>query len=398
MIAQSGLSRRRFLQGAAASGVGLTTLAFAPGRAGAADAHTVVMVALRGGLDGLSAIVPTDTGHYRDNRLLTAIPAGRLHRLDGDFGLHPALGPLVPFYRRGDLAPVVAVGSPLRSRSHFDQQAAMDLGVPGQIGHPTGWLGRHLAAVGSGGQLRGMSTGNRLAPALRGAPRSTALTSLDGFDIPAVDDADRDRIREAFLAAAGPGPFGDAARDALVITDLLVDNDAPTERASYPDNPWGRQFRDVARVVRSGLGLEVAIVDLGGWDTHAGQGSTDGQLASRLGDLAQSLAAFLTDLSDRLDRVTVVVVSEFGRRVRENGNGGTDHGRGGVAFVAGRGIRGGRVHGDWPGLASNQLDDGDVRVTTDMRDVFAEILERRSGNADIGAVFPGHEYRQIGLA
>lgn len=390
------LSRRQLLRGAAAAGVSATALAATPRVAASATGHSLVIVMLRGGLDGLHAIVPTSTGHYHDNRLRTAVPRHDLIDLGGGFGLHPALRPLAEFYRSGDLAPVVAVGSPLDSRSHFDQQAMLDLAMPGQLDHPTGWLGRHLSLVSGTGVLRGLSNGSRLAASLRGAPRSTALDALDRFEIPFVDEDSP--VEAAFLAAAGDGPFGAAAQDALAISKLVTGRTTPLAdtSTSYPETTWGGQFADTARLLRSGIGVEVAVLDLAGWDTHVFQGASTGRLADRLADLGRSLAAFLHDVRDLGDRVTVVVASEFGRRVQENGGGGTDHGRGGIAFVAGRGIRGGRVHGDWPGIGDGDLADGDVRVTTDIRDVFGEVLDRRVGT-DLGRVFPDHDHRPVGL-
>ena len=390
------LSRRQVLRAAATSAATATAIAATPRAAASATGHSLVVVMLRGGLDGLHAIVPTDTGHYRDNGLRTAGPRGGLIGLGDGFGLHPALRPLAEFYRSGDLAPVVAVGSPLDSRSHFDQQAALDLGLPGRLDHPTGWLGRHLSVVRGTGVLRGFSNGSRLATSLRGAPRSTALDALERFEIPFVDE--ESPVEDAFLAAAGDGPFGAAANDALAISKLVTGRNTPLAEPSvaYPETTWGGQFADAARLLRSSIGVEIAVLDLAGWDTHVLQGGSNGRLADRLADLAGSLAAFLHDVRDLGDRVTVVVASEFGRRVRENGGGGTDHGRGGVAFVAGRGIRGGRVHGDWPGIGAGDLVDGDVRVTTDIRDVFGEVLAQRVGT-DLGHVFPEHSHKPVGL-
>ena len=401
----TGISRRRFLQASVAAGlVAPAPVAYTLGSpvvAGAASGvpeSMVVLVNLRGGLDGLSAVVPIADGGYRDNRTLTAVPAGETHRLDDHFGLHPALGPLLPLYRSGMLAPVVAVGSTRPSRSHFEQQSALDLGVSGSAAHPTGWLARHLASVGGDGVLRGTSNGFRLASVLRGADRSAAIDSLDRFDLQAVPAEHADRMRRAFAAASGGGRYGAAAADLGAVLTAVDRTPEPNAVGGYADDAVGRQFRDVAALLRAGLGVRAAVIELGGWDTHAGQGGAEGRLARNLGRLANGISALLADLDDLGERLTVVVVSEFGRRVRENGSGGTDHGRGGVALVAGQGIVGGRVFGDWPGLAANQLDGGDVRVTTDVRDVLAEVVDRRLGNPDVGTVFPGLEPRPLGFA
>ena len=391
-------TRRRFLQMACAAGaVSTAPVLLVPGAAGAAPAHSLVVLVLRGGLDGLSAVVPRGDGRYRDNRRTSAVSESALLPLDGDFGFHPALEPLHGFYRTGDLAPVVGVGGSGGSRSHFVQQAALDLGVDA-LGHPTGWIARHLHSTRGDGALRAMSSGARRSSALRGAPQAAAIDDLAGFGIAGIDPEDVDRANTAFRLAAGDGEFGTAAADALRVM-ALAGNAARLERpGAYPDTGLGASLAGVAALLRSGAGLEVAVVDVGGWDTHTFQGGDQGRLADALRRLSTGLAAFLTDLGDRLSSTTVVVVSEFGRRVEENASGGTDHGRAGIALVAGGGVRGGRVLGDWAGLAGDQLDDGDVRVTTDVRNVFAEVVSRRLGNGDLGEVFPGLQHRPIGFA
>lgn len=392
------LSRRRFLQASAAAGaVTAAPALFAPASAGASGTgHTLVAVILRGGLDGLSAVVPRNDGRYRDNRRLSAVAASKLLPLDADFAFHPALEPLHAFYRSGHLAPVVGVGSASPSRSHFVQQSALDLGVDG-LGHPTGWIARHLLATHGEGVVRGMSSGVRRSPALRGASGASAIAALDQFRVDGVADDDEQRLTSALRTIAGPGAFGDAADDA-VATIETVSRVAESVRAdAYPATSLGRSLADIAALVRADIGLEVAVVEVGGWDTHASQGGETGRLASALDRLASGVAAFLADLGERLDSTTVTIVSEFGRRVEENASGGTDHGRAGIALVAGGGIRGGRVLGDWPGIGPGDLDDGDVRVTTDVRDVFAEVVSARLGNPDLGAVFPGHRPSPVGL-
>lgn len=392
-------SRRRFLQMACAAGAVTTApTLLVPGVSGAAPArHSLVLLVLRGGLDGLSAVVPRGDGRYRDNRRVSAVSESSLLPLDGDFGFHPALEPLYGFFRAGELAPVVGVGGSSASRSHFVQQSALDLGADA-LGHPTGWIARHLRSVHGDGVLRAMSSGTRRSSALRGAPRATAIADLSRFGIAGVAPEHAERAASAFRLAAGDGEFGSAAADALGVM-ALTERAAALERPSaYPDSRLGTALAGVAALLRSDAGLEVAVVDVGGWDTHTFQGGDDGRLADALGRLSAGLAAFLADIGDQRRSTTVVVVSEFGRRVEENASGGTDHGRGGVALVAGGGIRGGRVLGDWAGLAPDQLDDGDVRVTTDVRDVFAEVVAGRLGNGDLGEVFPGHRPTPVGFA
>ena len=353
---------------------------------------------LRGGLDGLSAVVPHSDGRYHDSRRATAV-TGTASLGDG-FGLHPGLAPLLPFYEAGQLAPIVGVGSTVTSRSHFDQQAVLDHGIGDAGISDAGWLARHLRSVHGESVLRAMSSGSRRSLALRGAPQATPIRSLEQFGVAAIPEARAEAVHGALVASAGSGRFGQAAREAVALLDVTAGAVRdPSEGTHYADTAWARSFRDVASLIRAGIGLEAAVVDFGGWDTHAFQGNAEsGPLGRLLGDLGSGLAAFLTDLGPHLETTTVAVVTEFGRRVEENASGGTDHGRAGVAFVAGGGILGGRVLGDWPGLAPDDLDDGDVRVTTDVRDVLAEIVSRRIGNPDLAGVFPGLKPRPVGFA
>ncbi len=391
-------TRRRFLQMAGAAGaLSAAPVLLVPAAGAAPAAHSLVVLVLRGGLDGLSAVVPRADGRYRDNRRASAVSESSLLPLDGDFGFHPALEPLHGFYRAGELAAVVGVGGHSDSRSHFVQQSALDLGVDA-LGHPTGWIARHLRSAHGDAVLRAMSSGTRRSSALRGALRASAIDDLADFGITGVGPDDVERATRAFRLAAGDGDFGAAAADALEVMSI-TERAAQIERPqAYPDTGLGASLAGVAALLRSGVGLEVAVVDVGGWDTHTFQGGDRGRLADGLGRLATGLAAFLADLGDHRRSTTVVVVSEFGRRVEENASGGTDHGRAGVALVAGGGVRGGRVLGDWAGLAPDRLDEGAVRVTTDVRDVFAEVVSGRMGNGSLGEVFPGHQARPVGFA
>lgn len=404
------VSRRGFLGAAAAlAGAGVVVsagarLSFA---AGPPRGDLLVVVALRGGADGLSLVPPVGDPHLAVARPGIAVRPGQALRLDRTFGLHPRMAPLLPFWQDGRLAVVPAVGDAGGTRSHFVATTALEHGVaegPRASGTPDGWLDRHLRSRGDRpGAFPAVTIGARGARSLAGPAPDLAFHDVDGVRLRSrtVPDALLDKA----LTAAHRGVAGPVATASLGTLDA-VRRLAPARRSPYvpragvryPEGDLGRALQQVARVARAGVGLEVACVDAGGWDTHEGMGAADGGAMSDLvGRTAEALAAFARDLGPLLATTTVVTVSEFGRRVAENGSGGTDHGLGGTMLLLGGGVVGGRVHGRWPGLAPGRLVAGDVPVTTDYRDVLAEVVRKRLGNARTGEVFPGHRPRELGL-
>ncbi len=364
---------------------------------------TLVCVFQRGAVDGLNMIVPHGDAHYYRERPRIAIPRpgatdGAID-LDGHFGLHPALGPLEPFYRSGALAVIQAVGSPDTTRSHFDAQDYMETGTPGVKSTRDGWLNRHLAHSAEHREtpFRGVAVGPRLPRALRGASPALAIEDLRAFGLRGGDQA-RDRLTAAFeelYAGASTGLVASSSEEAFEALRLLKRIDpkayAPAFGAEYPTTPFGRSMQQIAQLIKADLGVEIAFADVSGWDTHVNQGASSGQLATRLADLGRTLAAFAQDLGERLANVVVLTMSEFGRTVAENGNRGTDHGRATAMMVLGGGTRGGRVLGRWPTLDPGRRFEGrDLAVTTDFRDLFGEVLVRHLGTTTLGAVFPGH--------
>ena len=347
-------------------------------------AKPIVHVFLRGGADGLNMVVPTHETAYFDARPNLAVR--KTQDLGGGFGLHPALAPLFPFWADGKLAIVHAVGTEDRSRSHFEAMAAMERG-----GANGGWLARYLAATEprDPSPLRALAHGDTLPEMLRGGPPALALRELDEFRL--ADDPSFRRMLDG-MYAGGDDAVRVAGRQTLATLDVLhaLDPKAyrPRHGARYPDSDLASGLRQVAMLLRAGVGLEAACLDHGVWDTHVGQ---DGFHPRLMAELSGALAAFATDLGPELDGVTVVAMSEFGRRVGENAGLGTDHGRAAPAFLLGGGVRGG-FHGPWPGLAD--LDPvGDLRVGTDARSVLASALRLR----DPSAVFPGVREGMRGL-
>lgn len=394
------VSRRHFLQGALACG---SVLSLAPRIALASSdtpsGDTLVLVVLRGGLDGLSALVPVaDGADYHDRRRGVAVPEGRALPVDGRFGLHPALAPLHDLYLDGIVALVPATGSLDPSRSHFDQQRILERGTRELVSGAPGWLSRHLATR-QARPLQAVAGGAQLPEVLHGAPSAIAIPSLDQVIGRMRRAGDLTSGGTLLRAVSGEGPLGAAAAtSAAAATALFAVPPGTGAATDYPADHGATALHDVARLLTAGVSIDAAVVDLGGWDLHGRMGDVDqGPMQARLAVLGRALTAFHEETSTLARPVTLVVVSEFGRTVAVNGSGGTDHGRGGLLIALGRHIRGG-VHGSWPGLADDVLDDGDVPVTTDFRDPLAEIVSVRLANPDISTVFPGLEPSPLGLA
>lgn len=398
------MTRRRFLQASAVScagGIAVGSLdprlAFAAGSPSIGD--VLVVVILRGGLDGLSALVPVaEGGRYYDRRGAIAVPASRVVPVDDRFGLHPAMASLRDALAAGELALVPAAGSPDPSRSHFDQQAVIERGTPA-LGPGTGWLARHLVSRAGGGLLDAVALDSTMPAVLAGAPSALAMVSLSQLRAEALASGDLASGGATLVRLAGDGPIGAAAvataRAVTALQSLQPSSKDPSSR--YPQDEFAQRLRDVAAIIRADVGLDAAVLDVGGWDLHAAMGSPDaGPMRERLSVLGESLGAFHAEVSGTTRAVTTIVISEFGRRVAANGSGGTDHGRGGLIMALGNGIVGG-VHGSWPGLAADVLDNGDVPVATDFRDVLAEIVERRLANPSLDTVFPGHSPNFLGI-
>ncbi len=373
-----------------------------PAHPGVARRKLLVCLFQRGAVDGLSMVVPHGDPDYYAQRTSIAIarPAdGGAVDLDGTFGLHPRLGALKPLWDSGALAVVHAVGSPSGSRSHFDAQDFMDSGTPDVAGTPDGWANRALGHLPHPGDatFRAVALGQSLPRALAGGVPSLVVDDLSRFGIvPRAKRPElRDRLTGAFerLYADQPGMIARTGREALAASArvrALPADSAPA--AAYPKGPLGKHLMQIAQLHKADLGLELAFVDVGGWDTHANQGGADGQLARRLDELGGALAAFHADLGPLMADTVVLTMSEFGRTVAENGSGGTDHGHGTAMLVLGGPVRGRRVVGRWPGLGADARFEGrDLAVTTDFRDLFAEIVARHLGVKDLAAVFPGHQ-------
>jgi uncharacterized protein (DUF1501 family) len=365
---------------------------------------TLVVVFQRGACDGLNTVVPHGERAYYAARPTIAIPAPRggagkdsVLDLDGFFGLHPALAPFLPLWREGTLAAVHAVGSPDPTRSHFDAQDFMESGTPGRKSTDDGWMNRHLQAcpAGDATPFRAVAMSQTLPRSLAGRAPAVAMANLRDFGLRPAAGPEVARGFEEMYAGAVRDVLHGTGREAFEAVDFLEKADpsryTPAAGAAYPRGPYGESLKQVAQLVKADVGVELAFTDIGGWDHHAAEGGVQGQLAQRLREFGAALAAFRRDLGDRMEDVVVVTLTEFGRTVRENGNRGTDHGHASVAFVLGGAVRGGKVHGEWPGLSGAGLYEGrDLAVTTDFRDLLGELLTRHLGARDLSTVFPGH--------
>lgn len=373
--------------------------------AGNAGANRRVLVAIfqRGAVDGLNMLVPFGEKTYYDARPTIAIArpgSGEKAALDldGFFGIHPSMAPLLPFFRDRSAAFVHAVGSPDATRSHFDAQDFMESGTPGVKATPDGFLARALgqSKAPKASPLRAVAMSPGMPRILAGSA-AIAMTSLSEFGIRAGQSSEPvSESFESMYGSAVAGTLQATARDSFEAVHMVKSADptklAPSNGAAYPRGPLGNALRQIAQLIKSDVGLEVAFTDVGGWDTHAAEGGGNGQLANRLRDFSQAIAAFAIDLGSRMGDVTLVTMSEFGRTVKENGNRGTDHGHANVMMLLGGGVRGGKVYGRWPGLdASHLYENRDLAVTTDFRDVFGEVLAKRMGVTDLPRVFPGFE-------
>ena len=373
--------------------------AAAPGRAGR---DALVVVFLRGAMDGLQVVVPVDDPDYHAARPGLALRPEQALPASPGFGFHPAMRPLLPMWQAGELAAVHAVGNPAASRSHFDAQLAMERSAPASL--RSGWLGRHLAATSRSTDLvRAVTVGDRVAVSASGGfPTASFSGEVTGFDVRGWHGhrAGIERVLAQAHRSAGGAVAADASRAVAGVAALAKARANAPGSAPYPDDDFGKGLREVARVLKSGAPVEAACLDLGGWDMHRDHGTPLdewGAMRRNLDTFARGLAAFRADLGTLWGRTTVVTLSEFGRRVQENSAGGTDHGQGNVMFVAGGSVAGGRVHGRWPGLSASSLHDGDLAITTDYRDVIAEVLTRRLKTPNIAAVFPGHTVTKVGV-
>jgi uncharacterized protein (DUF1501 family) len=403
---QAALSRRTLFRMAGVAGLAtVTTLSDVRAAFGAATgAGALVVLSLRGGFDGLSAVVPNGDRDYARLRPNIQIPAAQTKKIDQTFGLHPALAPLFGLWDAGNMAAVHAVGQVDPTRSHFEAMAEMERAAP-TSSLRTGWVDRTLGAFGDPGRFAGTQVGSGSLPASMIGPNAKfAMNSIAGMKLAVGEDLvplSRWKSSIATLHHGARPAVSQPLNSGLnAIGDIAKLQKAPDDAKAlgYPDGNLGQALHDVARLVKAKLGLRVATIDYGNWDMHVGLGRSDnGWMHNQLTELSTALAAFAKELGSDLSKVTLITLSEFGRRVEENGSQGLDHGHGNAVLVVGGGVKSG-VHGRWPGLAADKLVDGDLAGTTDYRSIVSEVLKKRCGVASTTDIFPGFKARAVGLA
>lgn len=390
------VTRRDFFKTA-----GLLSLpVLAPRLAFAADGDrstdTVIVIFQRGGMDGLQAVVPFADNDYYRLRPTIGIPrpgtgTNAAVQLDERFALNPAAAALKPLFDAGRLAVVHAVGLKTTNRSHFDCQDFYERGTPDITAASDGWVNRYLQVKPTTATFGAVGVGRATQPSLRGPAPVVGMSNIAGFRLNVTGD--RGAQTEALLGSLYDGRtmLSSVARSSIgAIDDLATANPGarPIESgATYPNTTFGNQMKEVAQLIKSDLGLKVACVDIGGWDHHE---NINNVLPPLLTELSNTLAAFDKDLGPRMANVSVVTMTEFGRRAFQNGSNGTDHGSGTVMFVLGGGVAGRQVVADWPGLADRNLFNGDLDVTIDYREVLSELIEKRMGGGDLARIFPGY--------
>src|ERR1700681_2103122 len=401
------VSRRVFLKSGGVAMIGMSTLPAFLRRAVAAtpmpNRKKLIVLFQRGAADGLNIVVPFAEPNYYRIRPTIAIPqprqGGELAALDldGFFGLHPSLAPLMPLFRKQQLAIVHAAGSPDTTRSHFDAQDYMESGTPGVRSTDDGWLNRALKSNLEPGAspFRAVAMGPNLPLTLRGSAPAIALPDVKQFRVFAQSPAVQGAF-EALYAQTVDQALRGTGTETFEAIDMLRKADPsrfqPENGAVYSNSRVGQTMQQVAQLHKADIGLEVTFVDTGGWDNHVNEGGAQGQLSNLLRDLGQSMAAFSQDMGDRMEDIVVVTMSEFGRTAHENGNRGSDHGHANCMFVMGGPVKGGKVYGKWPGLENHQLNDGrDLALTTDFRYVLGETLNRHLGVKELTTVFPGFD-------
>src|SRR6201996_8772221 len=405
-------TRRAFMKGGAMALVGTSAVpaflrqsVLAQTTSAQAQGKRMVVVFQRGAADGLNIVVPHAESNYYQLRPSIAIPQNQLIDLDGFFGLHPAMQSFRPLFDQGHLAMVQAAGSPDTTRSHFDAQDYMERGTPGVKATPDGWLNRALQAEDlhrrqSHSAFRAVALGAQVPRTLDGKIAAVAVNRVQDFGV-AVKNPNAGPLSSAFeamYANSGDTVLHGTGQETFEAVKMLKATDPahykPNPAANYPGGAFGDNMKQIAQLLKANLGVEAAFTDIGGWDTHQNQGSVNGQLANCLRDFSQGISAFWTDMGAESENVTVVTMSEFGRTAQQNGTGGTDHGHANVMFILGGSVKGGKVYGKWPGMATEQLyQNRDLAITTDFRQVLGEAAYKTLGAHNLELVFPGSDLK-----
>lgn len=416
-------SRRGFLQsgGLVLFGIGVGGVPAFVARA--ADSRKItspykkkkIMVCIfqRGAMDGLMAVTPFTDEYLKKARPGLFIPAEKsaqsttLIDLDGRFGLHPSMKVFEPLFREKRLAIVHGIGSPNNTRSHFDAQDYMESGTPFNKGTASGWLNRAVGLLGHDATpFRAVSLTSSMPRSFYGDNPSVAISNLQDFSIQMRGNPSGANMAaksfEDLYDQTSSGLLKETGKESFDAVKMLQKTDTrnyqPANNAVYPTSSLGNSLKQIAQLVKMDVGIEVAFAESGGWDTHFNQGAETGIFARNVADLSNSITAFWTDLGSYQDDLTVMTMTEFGRTVKQNGTGGTDHGRASCNFILGNDVQGGMVHGSIKPLAPENLEDGrDLAVTTDFRAVFGEVADKHLKISSDQILFPDWKGNKIGV-
>ncbi|MCL3837821.1 DUF1501 domain-containing protein [Aeromicrobium duanguangcaii] len=405
--ADYGVSRRNLLKSTGVLAMaGVTTSMFGDVLAstayGATNGNILIVLSLRGGADGMSMMVPHAEPAYYAARPNINVKKAQLMGADDTFGLHPSFKPLEELWNSGRMAAIHAVGLPTPNRSHFEAMELVEDADPGSS-ERIGWLNRVIGCFTSNDVFDGIQVGSTVMPtSLIGPEPSFATSDFSSLSAPWADNVDLGPRLRSMLAAmyrdAGT-VIGRAGQEALALDRragaiAVEEKKGPQHGAVYPQhNELGKALASSAALIRAGVGVRAIAVDFGGWDHHV---DISWRISSQIEQMSKCIAAFLTDLGTHASRVTIVTLSEFGRRLGQNGAAGLDHGYGNAVFAFGAGVKGG-YYANWPTLSAGKQVDGDLAVTTDYRSVLAEILETRFPEVGVGTVFPGLTRSSLGF-
>jgi uncharacterized protein (DUF1501 family) len=417
-------SRRAFLKsgGIALFGIGLGGLpTFVTQAASLIEApglfkkrKTLICIFQRGAMDGLAAVTPFNDAYLKAARPTIMMQASKtlgpnsLIDLDGTFGLHPAMASFKNVFNDGRLAIVHGIGSPNKTRSHFDAQDYMEAGTPFNKGTASGWLNRAVGLLGhdAATPFQAVSMTSSLPRSFYGDNASLAINNLQDFNLQMRGNPGGTNMAaksfEDLYDQTSNNLLKDTGKESFEAIKMLKSVDTkgykPANNAVYPNTSLGNALKQIAQLVKLDMGLEVAFAESGGWDTHFNQGTSTGIFSRNVNDLSESMMALWTDLGTFQDEVTIMTMTEFGRTVKQNGTGGTDHGRASCNFILGNDVAGGKVHGKMNPLAVENLEDGrDLAVTTDFRSVFSEVANKHLGIKNNKVLFPDWEGKQIGM-
>ena len=369
----------------------------------------MVFIFQRGAMDGLMAVTPFTDQYLKDARPTLFMDAAKTNAkplidLDGRFGLHPSMSVFENLFKEKRLAIVHGMGSPNNTRSHFDAQDYMESGTPFNKGTASGWLNRAVGLLGHDATpFRAVSMTSAMPRSFYGDNETIAISNLKDFTLPGKGNINLvaksfedlyDQTSSSLLNKTGKESF-DAMK---MLNKADVKNYTPANGAIYPGTPLGNALKQVAQLIKMDVGLEIAFAESGGWDTHYNQGTDNGVFARNVADLSNSITAFWTDMGSMQDDITLMTATEFGRTVKQNGSGGTDHGRASCCFILGNDVNGGKVHGTMQSLAVENLADGrDLAVTTDFRSIFSEVADKHLLINDDAALFPEWKGEKIGV-